>query len=111
MSNYLLLKVLGNLSFRTLLKYASNKFQMTRRKLVFIIFCAVNYVNRNGGGGSADRYGSSQSNVEFIHPKLREEMPDNGEGGDPENPWVWLTSYSRIPVILNYNSNLIIFLT
>ena len=46
----------------------------------------------------ADIYGSSRANVEFIHPKLREEMPDNGEGGDPENPWVWLTSYSRIPV-------------
>ena len=43
-------------------------------------------------------YGNSQDNVEFIHPKLREEMPDNGEGGDPDNPWVWLTSYSRIPV-------------
>lgn len=36
------------------------------------------------------------ANVEFIHPKLREEMKD--EEGDPANPWVWLTSYSRVPV-------------
>ena len=57
----------------------------------------LNFGNRDGGS-LADMYGSSTSNVEFIHPKLREEMPDNGEGGDPENPWVWLTSYSRIPV-------------
>ncbi len=37
-----------------------------------------------------------EANVEFIHPKLREEM--GSQKGDPENPWVWLTSYSRIPV-------------
>ena len=57
----------------------------------------MHFGNRDDGD-NADRYGSSQTNVEFIHPKLREEMPNNGEGGDPENPWVWLTSYSRIPV-------------
>ena len=38
----------------------------------------------------------SGANVEFIHPKLREEMDLEDE--DPNNPWVWLTSYSRIPV-------------
>jgi hypothetical protein len=37
-----------------------------------------------------------EANVEFIHPKLREEMDMQEE--DPTNPWVWLTSYSRIPV-------------
>ena len=37
-----------------------------------------------------------EANVEFIHPKLREEMGSQEE--DPANPWVWLTSYSRIPV-------------
>ena len=63
---------------------------------ILISFYCV-FGNRDDGG-NADRYGSSQTNVEFIHPKLREEMPNNGEGGDPENPWVWLTSYSRIPV-------------
>ena len=78
---------------------------------MLFFFGVVNELNSNGGASSADRYGSSQSNVEFIHPKLREEMPDNGEGGDPENPWVWLTSYSRIPVIVNSNINTIIFLT
>ncbi len=36
-----------------------------------------------------------EANVEFIHPKLRDDMPDNE---DPDNPWVWLTSYSRVPV-------------
>ena len=39
----------------------------------------------------------SDAKVEFIHPKLREEM-DANEQQDPNNPWVWLTSYSRIPV-------------
>ncbi len=37
-----------------------------------------------------------EANVEFIHPKLRKEMDTTAE--DPNNPWVWLTSYSRIPV-------------
>ena len=35
------------------------------------------------------------ANVEFIHPKLKDEMSDEE---DPENPWVWLTSFSRVPV-------------
>ena len=35
------------------------------------------------------------ANVEFIHPKLRDDMKNDE---DPENPWVWLTSYSRVPV-------------
>ena len=38
------------------------------------------------------------ANVEFIHPKLRDDMKNQDE--DPENPWVWLTSYSRVPVRL-----------
>ena len=43
------------------------------------------------------------ANVEFIHPKLREEM--DGQPEDPDNPWVWLTSYSRIPVgCINFSS-------
>jgi hypothetical protein len=47
----------------------------------------------------------SDAKVEFIHPKLREEM-DVNEQQDPNNPWVWLTSYSRIPVrILNMFCN------
>ena len=37
----------------------------------------------------------STANVEFIHPKLKENMQDNE---DPENPFVWLNSYSRVPV-------------
>ena len=36
------------------------------------------------------------ANVEFIHPKLKDQMKD--EDIDPENPFVWLTSYSRVPV-------------
>ena len=44
----------------------------------------------------------SDAKVEFIHPKLREEM-DVNEQQDPNNPWVWLTSYSRIPVRNLYN--------
>ena len=38
----------------------------------------------------------STANVEFIHPKLRDDMKNDE---DPENPFVWLNSYSRVPVI------------
>ena len=62
-----------------------------------MVYLCFDSTNRDSGG-LADRYDNSESNVEFIHPKLRDEMPTNGEGGDPENPWVWLTSYSRVPV-------------
>ena len=43
---------------------------------------------------AADDDGQSykEANVEFIHPKLREEM------GPQEDDFKWLTSYSRIPV-------------
>ena len=34
--------------------------------------------------------------VEFVHPDLKDELSKQDE--DPGNPWVWLTSYSRIPV-------------
>ena len=40
------------------------------------------------------------ANVEFIHPKLKDEMSDEE---DPENPWVWLTSFSRVPVSIVKN--------
>jgi hypothetical protein len=46
-------------------------------------------------GSSQSSPPPSEANVEFIHPKLRAEMPDDE---DPNNPWVWLTSYSRVPV-------------
>lgn len=45
---------------------------------------------------------ADDTNVEFINPKLRSEIDGrNGgtaEGESASNPWVWLTSYSRIPV-------------
>lgn len=37
-----------------------------------------------------------EGNVEFVHPDLKAEL--NSQDEDPNNPWVWLTSYSRIPV-------------
>ena len=37
-----------------------------------------------------------RGDVEFVHPDLKKELLKQGE--DPANPWVWLTSYSRIPV-------------
>ena len=52
-------------------------------------------MKRSVKGSSPRDY--SDAKVEFIHPKLREEM-DVNEQQDPNNPWVWLTSYSRIPV-------------
>jgi hypothetical protein len=58
--------------------------------------------------------GAEGANVEFFNPKLRQELEEkeikNGkkgsnnagsgatEGESTNNPWVWLTSYSRIPV-------------
>ncbi len=50
---------------------------------------------RSVKGSNSRDYSDAQ--VEFIHPKLRDEMTLN-EQQDPNNPWVWLTSYSRIPV-------------
>ena len=52
----------------------------------------------------------SDAKVEFIHPKLREEM-DVNEQQDPNNPWVWLTSYSRIPVRNLFNDQPLFKLT
>ena len=42
----------------------------------------------DGDGGQSYK----EANVEFIHPKLREEM------GAQDQSFKWLTSYSRIPV-------------
>jgi hypothetical protein len=61
--------------------------------------------------------GSDGANVEFFNPKLRQELEERDrhgggrkgstssvsgstptEGPAGNNPWVWLTSYSRIPV-------------
>ncbi|RZF35073.1 hypothetical protein LSTR_LSTR009665 [Laodelphax striatellus] len=70
----------------------------------------------SGGGGvvsdntvtsSATGVASVQSeaaHAEFFDPKLRPELEkkdgkDNATKQDPTNPWVWLTSYSRIPLI------------
>ncbi|XP_046398160.1 uncharacterized protein LOC124164966 [Ischnura elegans] len=41
-------------------------------------------------------------NVEFFHPKMKSELEEKDRARPKEetvnNPWVWLTSYSRIPV-------------
>jgi hypothetical protein len=61
--------------------------------------------------------GAEGANVEFFNPKLRQELEEKDmhggskkssnsaapgstptEGETANNPWVWLTSYSRIPV-------------
>jgi hypothetical protein len=67
---------------------------------------------------AVDPSGMAGANVEFFNPKLRQELEEkenmNGgvkkgsnnaasgttstEGESTNNPWVWLTSYSRIPV-------------
>ena len=46
-----------------------------------------------------------RGDVEFVHPDLKKELLKQGE--DPANPWVWLTSYSRIPVKLCSSSKFI----
>ena len=53
----------------------------------------VSRSRRETGGG-----GSPSANVEFIHPKMRDEY-EGEEEEDTENPFVWLTSYARVPVI------------
>ena len=64
--------------------------------------------------------GSDGANVEFFNPKLRQELEERDrhvggrkgststasgstptDGPTANNPWVWLTSYSRIPVSSN----------
>ena len=37
----------------------------------------------------------SRGEVEFVHPKLKDALVAQDREGDD---WVWLTSYSRIPV-------------
>ena len=46
--------------------------------------------------------------VEFVHPDLKDELSKQDE--DPNNPWVWLTSYSRIPVGQTYQTCLVLSL-
>ncbi len=58
---------------------------------------------RSVKGSNSRDYSDAQ--VEFIHPKLRDEMTLN-EQQDPNNPWVWLTSYSRIPVSIQWGYTL-----
>ena len=45
-----------------------------------------------------------RGDVEFVHPDLKKELLKQGD--DPANPWVWLTSYSRIPVTFSPSKNL-----
>jgi hypothetical protein len=73
-----------------------------------------NTVNPSGAAGS------DVENVEFFNPKIRQELEERDrygggrkgttstasgsaptEGPAANNPWVWLTSYSRIPVSSN----------
>ena len=41
-------------------------------------------------------------NVEFVNPKFKDEYLSRSDAGSspngPDNPWVWLNAYSRIPV-------------
>lgn len=59
---------------------------------------------------SDDNTVSGETNVEFFHPKLKSELEEKDaarkaaaaaagvKSPEENNPWVWLTSYSRIPV-------------
>ena len=52
----------------------------------------------SGGDGrvakSAADYTSSSANVEFIHPKMRDDRVDE----DTDDSFAWMTSYARVPV-------------
>lgn len=58
----------------------------------------------------------NQPNVEFVNPKFRDEyLSRSSESGGssvngPDNPWVWLNAYSRIPVSLNNNKSSVYYL-
>ena len=56
----------------------------------------VTGTSRLTGRSMADYSAQGGANVEFIHPKMRDEHGDSDE--DPDNPFVWLTSYARVPV-------------
>ncbi|XP_054278871.1 uncharacterized protein LOC128997276 [Macrosteles quadrilineatus] len=46
--------------------------------------------------------GSQDVNVEFVNPKLRSEFEEKEKQNKTEaasNPWLWLTSYSRVPMV------------
>lgn len=45
---------------------------------------------------------SSEATVEFFDPKMRQELEerDQQNKGSANTPWVWLNSYSRVPVSL-----------
>jgi hypothetical protein len=76
---------------------------------------AINTINqrsrRSRRAVAEDNTVSGETNVEFFHPKLRQELEEKeaarkaaaaaaagGKSPEDNNPWVWLTSYSRIPV-------------
>lgn len=91
-------------------KNSINEFQVKRR---------VDSASTSSGGQNRERSRSSNPNlssynVEFINPKGRDDSDrgggsvdhtvaaGEGPGSDanpvPDDDWVWLTSYSRIPV-------------
>lgn len=52
-----------------------------------------------------DTVEASESSVEFINPKLRVEFEENeklNSSRDGVNPWIWPTTYSRVPVNRTY---------
>ena len=60
-------------------------------------------VKRRVDGGSK----MSNAHVEFMNPRQKTDEATAGENGEDgeggTDDWVWLTSYSRIPVIANYS--------
>jgi hypothetical protein len=94
-------------------------FALYRRKKRGVKASPPSLVDDNAVNPS-DVAGSGGANVEFFNPKLRQELEERDrhvggrkgststvsgstptEGPAANNPWVWLTSYSRIPVSSN----------
>ncbi|XP_059081824.1 uncharacterized protein LOC131879496 [Tigriopus californicus] len=80
----------------------SNLYMWLHIGLLYVLFgynflTQLNSVPAQNEHVREKRSNYEKANVEFIHPKLRDEIQARTPE-DPNNPWVWLTSYSRIPV-------------
>lgn len=80
-------------------------------EVLVIVYLSLPLYNGEGGGVNPSRAKREitvgpplppEPSVEFINPKLRSEFEEkekhNNSRDSGSNPWVWLTSYSRVPV-------------
>ena len=104
------LEILQNQKVSWFLKTVGQKIKIFKLNIYFYLDFVIKERSRRDALRQDDNQNrrnidSSQipsANVEFIHPKLKDEMSDEE---DPENPWVWLTSFSRVPVSIFHTNS------